>query len=226
MENANDKADKLIKIVSGNETTHEQQSSSIKQKSLIETGVPLEIAKTLKKIKNGVLTKITLGISCGKKDDANEVHYDFRLLSSQEECDIDDEMEALGYKPLSLRYNLYYLSKVLSCATKSIPSLLSFEQPELSEAIIRNALPTSVLLALGNHYLEFKRKYSPSIERFTEAQINEVLEGLTAIDNASNEELALIKKSDSLLNLNFSQMLDIVISSHKRLATFTKLLDK
>ena len=218
-------SDKFVKIV--NEIKHTDQPSATRNRVLLDAGADSDLTKYLKKMKNGVLTTVTMAFSGANSNTEEDVLVNFRVISAQEEADIYEEMNNLKYTPMTPLYNIYYLSKILSKATKSIPSLLELAQPEISEDIFRRCIPTSSLFFVGNKYLEFLKKYSPKLESLTEEEVNDVLEQLNNIsNNDDNEVTSQIKKLDLLTKLSCSQMLEIILVLQKRLLTIGKQMDK
>lgn len=195
---------------------HNDVPEGVKKKSLAEIGAKKDCIDVLLKMKHGVLTSVKLALD---GDDASDCIYTFRLLSAQEESDIFDEMEKLKYQPgIHYQYDIYYISKVLSRASKSIASDKPFTQPELTEEVLRKAFPKYLLLAIGIKYNEFREKVSPRLETLTEDQITEIINDINECEGSQ-------KKLTTLSGLNLNQTHEVLLSLLSRLDGLTKQLD-
>lgn len=223
MNNTGSKLQELIKATKVLE--QKDVSNAIKKKSLIETGITdSDKINFLLKLKKGPLNTITLYLD---ETENSESAICFRLLTSEEQLNIEQEMnnimkeQEIAYG--SLAYNIYYISKTLSKASRKLPFALEhfakINQPELSEEELRLAIDTDTLIALGNKYLEFKNQYAPQLENITDNDINEFIEDLNGCEND------LIKKLVCLNGLKSRQTeRAVLLDIHRRYQELQKQL--
>lgn len=196
---------------------HGDVSDNKKYKSLIESGANTELIPKLLKMKNGCLTSINLPLD---NEEISDCMLKFRLLSGQEQIDILDEMAKLKYiEGIDLQYDIYYISKILSTATKKIVSDFEYTQPEITEIELRKNIPYKHLLATGIRYNEFVQQNSPQIEWLTENDIKELIN-----DIDSQEDIT--KKFVILNGLSLKQTQGVVLDLLNKLGNTIKQLDK
>lgn len=222
------KIDSLIK--SYEEITHDKATKQMKINSLIESGVQEEgVINFLMKMKNGVLTKMTLALDGA--DEESDVLITLRLLSTQEFTDINDVLSQKKY-PTVWDFNKARAAKILACASKPYvcPEATTFANPPLSEQVFLS-LPPMLLTMLITKYEAFERKYSPLIEDLTQQDMDELLKILDEMDEdgvaKGTPEKELVKKKLDMLNsLDFTAMCLMLISTHKKLKNLTQQTDQ
>lgn len=215
----NDNLAKLIK--KAKETAHVDVEEGVKKRSLAELNVNSDAVKWLLSLKNGPLTSITLALD-GEED--SDCQFQLRLLTAQEEADVEGEMMELMNKhdmmPLSLGYNIYKISKILSRASKPIASNMNFVSPTLTEQELRDVLPTELLIALGERYNEFRIKHVPDLDEVTQEDINEILDALEKCENDPKKLLSTFS------TLKYFTMLKTAVQIYLKMADSSSELAK
>lgn len=224
MNNAGSKLQELIKATKVLE--QKDISTGLKKKSLIEVGITdSDAISFLLKLKKGALNTITLYLD---ESENSECAISFRLLTAQEWLDLELEMNNIVKEKNivygSIAYNIYYISKILSKASRKLPFALEHfakaNQPELSEEELRLAIDTDTLIALGNKYLDFKSQYAPQMESITDDDINEFVEELNRCEDD------LIKKLVCLNGLKSRQTEKaVLLDIHRRYQDLQKQLE-
>ena len=214
------KADKFIKILE--ETKQADISEGTKRKHLVEVGVDdKNIIEFLISMRDGPLT--TADFEIGGDDQGDSVVIKFRILTAQEEIDIEEELIKLKIpdSPFGNLYRKYYISKVLAKATTPIPSNLNLlgNQPVISEQIFRRTITTSHLLAIGYEYLNFLARHSKKLETLTQERIDAILDELVRCEQED------IKKLELLDRLSSSQTQEVLISLLTKYETLIKRME-
>lgn len=199
------------------EITHEKVPAAKKKLAFIECGVDKDAIDVLLKMKHGCLSTVKLGLD---NEDASEAMWDFRLLSAQEEADIQDAMNNTKYIPgVNPQYAIYLGSKILAAASSPLGELApGGKTPKFTEEYFRKVFPASILTGLFIKYNDFKRRVSPKLEDFTEDMLNEILEEIDATEAS--------KKFDIISCLSSTVMPEVILGLYNKLQDVTKQLDK
>lgn len=201
------------------EITHDKVPASKKKLSFIECGIDdKDIIDVLLKMKGGCHSSIKLGLD---NEDSSEALWEFRLLSAQEEADIQDAMDKTKYIPqINPQYFIYLASKTLAAASSSSlgNNAPNGKSPRFTEEYFRNTFPASILAGLSIKYNDFKRRVSPKLEEFTEEMLNEILEEIDATEAS--------KKFDIISCLSSTVMPEVILGLYNKLENVTKQLDK
>ena len=210
---------KLIK--KAKETSHMDAPAGDKKRSFAELNVGSDVAQWLMNLKHGALTKVSLPLD---GEDDSDCMLELRLLTAQEEADVEMEMVQLMEKhhimPLSIAYNIYKISKILSRASKPIASNMKFTSPEMTEEEIRQTLPVEMLIALGEHYNRFRAKHTPNLDDVTEADIEEILAELEKCEQDPKQLFNIFN------SLKYFTMLKTAVVIYSKLEDVSSELEK
>lgn len=176
------------------ELVHGEQPENVRKKALIESGVlDGEAVKFLLKLKHGAMTTIWLALD---GEDGSEASLQMRLITSEEELQIEEELMQLmkekGFMPLSLGYNLHKISKTLAMATKPITGMPSpHNQPILGEKELLQS-PPELLLALGERYSQFRLKHTPRMESMSDEDFEDIFKALDECEGDAGKMLRIL----------------------------------
>lgn len=213
MSNIIDNTDKIQGLMRIKEqVAHADVPNGQKVQAAVESGV--KDIDWACKMKRGPLTCMQLALDLA---DDSELIYKFRVLTTYEEIEILDELEAAKIPEGSIKYRILQICLKLSKASKDIPSLTMMRNPGLTVEQLK-FLDLETLFALGYKYDEFTMKYSPRVEGLNLEQINAMIKRLDECEDAE-------KKSDLIYLLNLKQMHDLIMGLHTKLETQTELTD-
>lgn len=197
---------------------HKDQPTSLKEISLIETGIQGEMVSKLLKMKSGILTTMTLALDFV---DDSDCLIRLRLLSADEILRIEQEMADSKLIYGTLSYKIRHSAKRIALASTRIATdneINKVDSLTLTESELLKIASVEVLTALDTKYLQFMDKYSPKLEELSQEQVDEVIEELVMMD-----EHQLGKSEDLLNGLSYQQMREIILGYNKKLVAVKKL---